>query len=84
MIGLTALVELRADFSGWRIWWDEGSGQHHAIRKVESFTQSAASARRFHVAARTPDELSALLFAQAIADYDEITANLDRREAPPG
>ena len=69
---MNGIEELRADFPGWQIWRHEETGVYHARRRVESFIESDASRRRFHVAGATLTKLSVLLIAQAGADLDEL------------
>lgn len=81
MIGIE---ELRENYPGWRIWRHEVTGVYHAMRRVQTFTQSEASRRRFAVAAATLDELDLLLAAQAFADHDEIMAGMDQHTGQRG
>lgn len=64
------LETVQQDFRQWCVWWSYASGHYHAVRR-ENFKESAASARRFAVAASTPGLLAVLLLHQTALDEAE-------------
>ena len=66
------LDRLRADFTGWQIWYSRRSGNFHARRTpvAGGFVERENEPRRFHVAARTTGRLAVLLLAQSVLDAE--------------
>lgn len=66
------LDRLRADFTGWQIWYSGRSRHFHAHRVATpgGFLERENDPRRFHVAARTTGRLAVLLLAQTLLDAD--------------